>query len=306
MIRVTVFTPTYNRAHTLYRVYNSLSKQNVMCFEWIIVDDGSTDNTQEVVRGYMEEAPFKINYYKKENGGKHTALIEGVKYANGELFLIADSDDEFESNTIETFLKYYDGINENEKAFFSGVSCLCKYSDSGNVVGDLYPKSPMISNNIEIEYVHNIQGEKWGILKTDILKKYLLVDLPNVKFISENYFWFQIAEKYKTLYINEALRTYYLNSTDSLSVPFTTERHPLGVFLCEEKLLQTTIRYFRYAPKKILLGAIRMTYAAQRAGIPLKKVIVEKDIILKVLTVSCWPFGSILRKIRGNQYKRIN
>ena len=111
---------------------------------------------------------------------------------------------------------------------------MCKYADSGKIVGDLYPKSPMISNNIEIEYVHNIQGEKWGILKTDILKKYLLVDLPNVKFISENYFWFQIAEKYKTLYINEALRTYYLNSTDSLSVPFTTERHPLEYF-CVKK-----------------------------------------------------------------------
>ena len=77
---------------------------------------------------------------------------------------------------------------------------MCKYADSGKIVGDLYPKSPMISNNIEIEYVHNIQGEKWGILKTDILKKYLLVDLPNVKFISENYFGFRLQRNINFIY----------------------------------------------------------------------------------------------------------
>jgi GT2 family glycosyltransferase len=89
----TVFTPTYNRAHTIGRVYESLRAQTFRDLEWLVVDDGSKDNTREVVEGFAREAGFPIRYVYKENGGKHTARNLAVKHASGELFLVLDSDD---------------------------------------------------------------------------------------------------------------------------------------------------------------------------------------------------------------------
>ena len=88
---ITVFTPTYNRAHLLPRLYESLVKQTYRDFEWIIVDDGSSDNTAEVINEW--DADFPIRFFRKENGGKHTSINLGVEKADGELFFIADSDD---------------------------------------------------------------------------------------------------------------------------------------------------------------------------------------------------------------------
>lgn len=303
LVRVTVFTPTYNRAKTLHRVYDSLKQQSNNSFEWVVVDDGSTDNTKDVIDDYMRVAPFEIRYFKKENGGKFSTFIDGLSYAKGEFFLIADSDDEFEKETIEKFLNYFDNIAPEEKGNFSGVSCLCKYSTNGEIVGNKFPSSPMVSNAIEIEYIHNVYGEKWGILRTAVLKEFLNTNMPeNVSFISESYLWFQIAEKYKTLYVNEVLRTYYVNSPGSLSMPFTTEKHPLGVYLSEEMKLQKTIKYFKYKPKKILINAIRLAYAGQKSKIRLKRAIKDKEFLYKVLILNCWTAGSILLLLRKIQW----
>ena len=92
-IKLTLFTPTYNRAHLLERLYSSIKKQTYHHFEWLIVDDGSTDNTNEVVKTFIEEGIITIKYVFKRNGGKHRAINEGVQQAQGELFFIADSDD---------------------------------------------------------------------------------------------------------------------------------------------------------------------------------------------------------------------
>ena len=90
---ITVFTPTYNRAHLLPNLYQSLLQQKAENFEWLVVDDGSTDGTEELVNQWIEEAAFTIRYFKKENGGKHTAINKGVQLAEGDLFFIIDSDD---------------------------------------------------------------------------------------------------------------------------------------------------------------------------------------------------------------------
>ena len=101
---ITIFTPTYNRGNLLSRLYQSLCKQTYKEFEWVIVDDGSTDNTASIVELIQKKhsrSDFPIHYYKKENGGKHTAINIGVKKAQGELFFIADSDDILPPNALQ-------------------------------------------------------------------------------------------------------------------------------------------------------------------------------------------------------------
>ena len=99
----TVFTPTYNRGHTLHRVYNSLRIQTCSDFEWLIMDDGSTDCTAELVKGWQAENHFPIRYYFQENQGKHFAWNRAAEIAFGEYFICADSDDEFTPDALQKF-----------------------------------------------------------------------------------------------------------------------------------------------------------------------------------------------------------
>ena len=211
----TVFTPTYNREKLIHRVFESLMKQTFKDFEWLIVDDGSNDNTKEIVEKFKKEANFPIRYIYQENGGKHRAFNRGVKEAQGELFLTADSDDYFLANALETLKHYWDLIPTDEKKDFSAVTGLC-VDDNGNVVGDKYPKDIFDSNSFETNFVYKIKGEKWGFQRTDVLKKFPFQEFEGEKFIAESSVWFAISKKYKTRYINKPLRIYEINS-DSLS-----------------------------------------------------------------------------------------
>jgi glycosyltransferase involved in cell wall biosynthesis len=85
-ITFTIFTPTFNREHLLPRLYKSLCEQTYKDFEWLVVDDGSTDNTEILLKKYIAEADFPIRYISKSNGGKHTAINEGVRQAKGLFF----------------------------------------------------------------------------------------------------------------------------------------------------------------------------------------------------------------------------
>ena len=106
--KFTIFTPTYNRADLLKKLYESLKNQSFKNFEWLIVDDGSTDNTCETIQGFQEENIIDIRYIKKENGGKQRAYNVGVENAKGELFICLDSDDIYVENGLEIILKYWE------------------------------------------------------------------------------------------------------------------------------------------------------------------------------------------------------
>jgi len=99
--RITVFTPTYNRAYILNRLYESLKKQSSKSFLWLIIDDGSTDNTEELVNAWIRENIIEIRYYKQENGGKQRAHNKAVELCDTELFICVDSDDYLTENAIE-------------------------------------------------------------------------------------------------------------------------------------------------------------------------------------------------------------
>lgn len=203
----TVFTPTYNRAYTLHRVYDSLSIQTLQDFEWLIVDDGSNDDTKQLVENWQAEAWFPIRYIYQKNGGKHRAFNRGVSEARGELFLTLDSDDKCTQTALERFKYHWDQIDENQKDSITAVTSICT-NEKGEIVGNKFPIDGIDSNTIEIRNKYGVFGEKWGFQRTDVLKKYPFPEFEGERYIPPALVWNRIAETYKTRYINEPLRIY--------------------------------------------------------------------------------------------------
>lgn len=199
---ISVLTPTYNRAYILDKAYESLLNQNDKNFEWIIVDDGSKDDTEKLVKKFIKENKIKINYIKKENGGKHTALNEGIKKAKGKYLVILDSDDMLTHDAISLINEYSDKYKSNNK--ICGFSFLKCYPDNKKI-GKEMPDSEVISNHIEYRYNNNLYGDMAEVFITDILKKYPFPVFEGEKFLSEAIVWNKIALEYDTVYINKQI-----------------------------------------------------------------------------------------------------
>lgn len=178
-MKVTIFTPTYNRAKNLKKLYKSLIRQNNKNFKWIIVDDGSTDNTFEVVKNFKQEKLVEIIYYKQENLGKHIAHNKGVEMCDTELFFCVDSDDYLTENAIKVIL---DNIEENKESI--GIVALKGYSKN-NVMGNFMPKKIKSSTLSDLYNIYGKKGETALIFKTRYLKENYFPRFNNEKFLSE-------------------------------------------------------------------------------------------------------------------------
>ncbi len=206
----TVFTPTYNRGHLLPRIYDCLKRQTIKNFEWVIVDDGSTDNTSEVVEGFIKQSPFPITYHRQENAGKHVAQNKGVSLASYELFLPLDSDDILTDNALEIMWTAWENIPVEQRREFSGVGVHCM-KKTGERIGPAYPQDGMISNDLEMKFKYRVGGEKYGCIRTDIMAEFPNQEVKG-SYLCENTVWFRIAAKYKKVFLNEAVRVYEIGS----------------------------------------------------------------------------------------------
>jgi glycosyltransferase involved in cell wall biosynthesis len=215
----TVFTPVYNRRERIHRVWDSLRAQTFRDFEWVVVDDGSTDNVMELLEQYAREADFPVRLHRKENGGKHTAWNLGAQMARGELFVPLDHDDACVPQALERFRYWWFSIPEADRPSYSGVNVLCTDPATGQVIGTRYPASPMTSNNLELTYVYHMEGEKWGMIRTDVLREVPFPSDESIRrhYMSESYLWYNIARRYKVLCVNESLRMFYRDASDSLT-----------------------------------------------------------------------------------------
>ena len=195
---ITILTPTYNREKTLNKAYKSLLNQTNKNFEWIIIDDGSNDNTKDLINKFIKEKKINISYFYKENGGKHTAVNLGVKKAKGNYILILDSDDELTENAIDLVTKKWKKYENNDK-----IACLSflKVFPDKKIIGNNNFDDEIISNHIDFRYNKNIPGDMCEVFKTDVLKKYPFPTFNNEKFLSEAIIWNKIALKYDTVYI---------------------------------------------------------------------------------------------------------
>lgn len=196
----TVFTPTYNRAHTLERTFNSLMDQTFKDFEWLVVDDGSKDGTDKLIKEFKKKAFFPIRYIYKENGGKHTANNIGFKEAKGVFFVTLGSDDELIKTTLDMFFhdwKEYFGSEEIREVVYLTID------EAGIVLGDKFPESPLLSNCLDLYFKYKVSGDKMGSSKTDVMKKVQFPEKDGVIFFTESILWFRLARKYRSVFINK-------------------------------------------------------------------------------------------------------
>lgn len=289
--RFTAFTPTYNRAHTLPDVYESLKCQTFRDFEWLIVDDGSTDNTLELVENWQKENPFPIRYFWQENAHKKVAHNLAVQKAQGELFLTLDSDDEALPDALETFNRIWLDIPDGDRIRFSAVTALCVDSD-GNVVGDRFPSDIFDSDSLETFFRYGIKGEKWGFQRIDVMREFPFpVDVNGL--VPESVVWFRIARNYKTRYVNIALRVYKLQ-IDSITANLADSIRSDGRTLFAREILEYDWRYIRYNPKAILKEAIAYTYFGKHlAASQLGKCWSLRGFVPRMLVALMWPVGML-------------
>ena len=204
--RFTVFTPTFNRAHLIHRVFDSLTSQSFRDFEWIIIDDGSTDNTENLINSYIENSDIEIRYIKKENAGKVSAINDALLLAKSEWFIVFDSDDWCDNNALELIDQEINSIPDAEYASYGAVSVLKRGLD-GCVIGDDYSKISKYGKSYVDRLILGIKGDKWEIIKTDIHRKYRYELQENEKYMAPSYSWLMLSSQYKTIFVNKDLST---------------------------------------------------------------------------------------------------
>ena len=262
----TIFTPTYNREHLLTRVFESLKKQTFKNFEWLIIDDGSTDGTKELILKTQGKANFPIVYEWVPNRGKHKVTNLAVNKARGKFFITLDSDDWLEPNALERFKFHWETIPLEWRHHFSGVSGLSQFG--GNVVdgipgklnGMKNPVDILDTDMISIREKYKVRGEKCGCHLTSVMKEFPFPEFPNEKFSPEIIVYRRMAKKYKVRYVNEIYRNVEIqsgglsdpqsflkrnvNSPNGLALRFNEETIVVFSFL---KKIKASINYIRFS-----------------------------------------------------------
>ena len=266
-IFITIFTPTYNRGYIIQNLYESLLKQTVQDFEWLVIDDGSTDNTEDLINKFKNEKKINIRYYYQKNSGKYKAINKALDLANGELFMIVDSDDFLTYDSIETVQKYYNQI-KNDDTFFGVVGLrgnknkevYTGYINDNTKKNKYYQKEYIDTDYIKYRYKYKISGDRAEVCITEKFKKYKFPENNNEKFMNEGYIWNKIAnDGYKFRYFNKVIYiTEYLDDGLTKNMKEVKKKSPKNAILefnqnmSLKKLplrvkFKSCIQYYRYS-----------------------------------------------------------
>jgi glycosyltransferase involved in cell wall biosynthesis len=181
----------------------SLCHQTNQDFEWIIVDDGSNDKSEEEIDKLNKKThEFQIRFIYQKNGGKHRAINRGVREAKGELFLILDSDDTLPPTSLETILRYYSRIKDDDS--YGGVAGYMAHHD-GTIIGHCSKKGVVDANSLDYRYQYGATGDMCEVFKTSVLKEFPFPEIEGEKFVPEVLVWNRIAQKYKLRWFQEVI-----------------------------------------------------------------------------------------------------
>ncbi|OQY35528.1 MAG: hypothetical protein B6241_01090 [Spirochaetaceae bacterium 4572_59] len=224
MPRISVCTASYNFRPYLHRVYESLQLQTFKDFEWIIVDDGSEDDTESLVKEWIANKDFfTIRYHRfPENRGKMSATNHGAIMAEGEFFLDFGGDDALKPNALERFMARWDEIDEDVKPEIAALIA-CSENQYGEFVGTEFPQDPLICDFYERKFKYRIKGEKLQLFKTEVTRRFPYYDKVD-RHVIHSATYFDISEFYKIYCFNEVLYTWYVHEKDKVSLSERTHK----------------------------------------------------------------------------------
>ena len=286
MIQLTVFTPAYNRADLLPRCYESMKRQTNQNFIWMVIDDGSTDHTRELVADWMAQPQeFSIVYYYKENGGLHTAYNEAIAHIETPLCVCIDSDDFMPDDAVDKILNFWKKHGSDRVAGIVGLD----FDLDGNVIGDPLPDQPTVNLIDLLVGKYDLDnGDRTNVVRTELYKKYAPMKIfPGEKNFNPHYMHLQISMEYDFLVLNENLRF--------------VEYQPGG-------MSDSMYRQYRNSPKSFAeIRKLYLSFANTSIRFRLRQCIhyVSSSIIgknrcflkespAKLLTVLALPFGVVL------------
>ena len=305
MVRISVITPTYNRGDVLYRVYDSLKAQTYRSFEWIVVDDGSEDNTKSIVDGYIQENLFPIKYFHQSNNGKHIALNEGLKLSEGEMIAIADSDDSFTEDAFKVMIDAWDSLSEEEKKQYRGITCGCYDPETNEPIGHICDGEYVDYLGLDATYKYKVNFEMWGINRKDLMLEFPFPDIRRnenggLRFFPETVIWDNMGRDYKVRYISACLRAYYRDQ-ENATTSKKTRRSRENIYLWEH-LINDVLDYFRYSPARFIKAFIGIMMDGLLIGEKYTQIIRKgKSFGRRVMIVLLSPVGILLfLKYRNN------
>ena len=279
---LTIFTPAYNRAYTLHLCYESMLRQKNKDFEWLIVDDGSTDNTKELVEKWIKaDNGFNIRYIYKENGGMHTAHNTAYENIDTELNMCIDSDDYLTDDAVEKILSFW-GKNKDEK--YGGIIALDIFQN-GEIIGKKLPEQKSIAYNDYYEYGGT--GDKKVIYRTDVITKYPpYPEYKGEKFVGLCYKYLLADQEYPLLIMNEPICVVeYLEDGSTRNIMKQFVKNPRGyIFLRKERMKYC--KTFKWRFKSCI------HYVSSSIMIKDKHFIKESP--KKIMTILSIPFGVVL------------
>ena len=284
---LTVFTPAYNRADLLVRCYDSMKRQTCKDFIWMIIDAGSTDGTQELVKQWIsKESDFTIEYYYKENGGLHTAYNEAIAHISTELCVCIDSDDFMPDDAVKKITSFWKENGSNNVAGIVGLD----YDLDDNIIGDPLPNQKTVNliNLLVGKYpIHN--GDRTNVVRTELYKKFAPMKVfPGEKNFNPHYMHLQISQQYDFLVLNENLRYVEYQPTGMSNSMLKQYRNSPNSFAEIRKLyLSFPDTSFKFK----LRHSIHLVSSCILAGKPWKAI---KDSPCKMITIMAIPCGVVL------------
>ena len=224
---ITIFTPTYNRAYTIHKCYESLKRQTCKDFEWLIIDDGSTDNTRELIDVWINETTeFKISYIYQENQGMHGAHNTAYENITTELNVCIDSDDYMPHDAIEKIKNTWEKVKNDKN--ISGIAGLDAY-ENGDIIGMKFPDDLKRSTLFDFFYNKGIKGDKKLVYRTELTKKYPYPVYTGEKYVGLAYKYYKLDEEYELALINDVLCIVeYMEDGSSLNMFKQYRKNPRG------------------------------------------------------------------------------
>lgn len=296
---LTVFTPTFNRASLLPRLYQSLKNQTCKDFVWMIINDGSSDNTDEVVQRFLEEKIIEIQYIKQKNQGMHGAHNTAYRNCKTELNTCIDDDDMMPENAVEIILNTWNALGENQKKY-SGIIALDAYFD-GKIIGTQFTTD---ATTLEDFYCKGGSGDKKLIYRTEVMNQYPEYPLfEGEKYVGLGYKYLLADQDYELVTLNEVVCLVdYQPEGSSHNMWRQYYKNPKGFAFLRKEQMKISKSY-----QRILMDAAH--YVAHSCKAKNSRFIAESP--RKFLTVLAIPFGIVLylytlyqNKKQGGLYHR--